>query len=220
MRHPRPYLTFTSIARVREHEPRDVGTAQQSVPFSVQSRCFGSMVQIKIRESWTCAKGSNCVPTTERLRSQFDLSCHSRTSYELLTAISSESATLKATSVTANAAETRRAKIRSVPLSPHFFYRTYSTSGRILSVDVIFLIFAIVRRVITAQAACFVVPDHNGQALAYVYFKDEPGRRSARRNCSRATRRGCCGKYRQATGGFASDLARTRTPIRRGLYWL
>jgi hypothetical protein len=28
------------------------------------------------------------------------------------------------------------------------------------------------------QDACFVVRDHNGQQLAYVYFEDEPDRRS------------------------------------------
>jgi hypothetical protein len=29
------------------------------------------------------------------------------------------------------------------------------------------------------QDACFVVRDRNGQQLAYVYFENEPGRRSA-----------------------------------------
>jgi hypothetical protein len=30
-----------------------------------------------------------------------------------------------------------------------------------------------------ANAACFIVKDNSGHALAYVYFEQEPGRRSA-----------------------------------------
>jgi hypothetical protein len=33
--------------------------------------------------------------------------------------------------------------------------------------------------------ACFIVRDHNGQALAYVYFEDEPGSQTAARLLSR-----------------------------------
>jgi hypothetical protein len=40
------------------------------------------------------------------------------------------------------------------------------------------------------QEACFVVRDHNGQQLDYVYFEDEPGRRSAAKllTCNEARR--------------------------------
>ena len=35
------------------------------------------------------------------------------------------------------------------------------------------------------QPAGFVVRDHNGQVIAYVYFENEPGRRSAAKLLSR-----------------------------------
>jgi len=34
-----------------------------------------------------------------------------------------------------------------------------------------------------ANAASFIVRDHNGRALAYVYFEDEPGGDAQRRSC-------------------------------------
>jgi hypothetical protein len=37
----------------------------------------------------------------------------------------------------------------------------------------------------TSRRPCFIVRDANGQALAYVYFEDEPGRRSAAHMLSR-----------------------------------
>jgi hypothetical protein len=33
--------------------------------------------------------------------------------------------------------------------------------------------------------ACFIVKDHAGQSLAYVYFEEEPGRRAAARLLTR-----------------------------------
>jgi hypothetical protein len=33
--------------------------------------------------------------------------------------------------------------------------------------------------------SCFIVKDHDGQSLAYVYFEEEPGRRSAARLLTR-----------------------------------
>jgi hypothetical protein len=45
---------------------------------------------------------------------------------------------------------------------------------------------------------CFIVRDASGQQLAYIYYEDEPGRRSAARLLTRNEARRIAGNYRQA----------------------
>ena len=35
------------------------------------------------------------------------------------------------------------------------------------------------------NGACFIIRDHNGRALAYLYYEEEPGRRSAANSLTR-----------------------------------
>ena len=55
-------------------------------------------------------------------------------------------------------------------------------------------------------AACFIVRDGDKQALAYVYFENEPGRRSSREAAH--ARRGIPdrGEHRQAAKRAAADI--------------
>ncbi len=56
-------------------------------------------------------------------------------------------------------------------------------------------------------AACFVVRDHNAQQLAYIYFEDEPGQRSAAKLLSKD-------EARQMAANIAKlpELVRNRKP--------
>ena len=58
--------------------------------------------------------------------------------------------------------------------------------------------------------ACFIVRDHGGQALAYVYFEEEPGRRAAAHLClvplTRNTAGDSCWSLSRATTCLSADL--------------
>ena len=52
---------------------------------------------------------------------------------------------------------------------------------------------------------CFIVRDANGQALSYVYYESELGRRSAAPTAKRRRSAADCGEHRQAAGVAAKD---------------
>jgi hypothetical protein len=54
--------------------------------------------------------------------------------------------------------------------------------------------------------ACFVVTDSNRQELAYVYFEDDPGRRSAAKLLSRDQALRVAGQLCGAAGVVAHDM--------------
>ena len=56
--------------------------------------------------------------------------------------------------------------------------------------------------------ACFIVKDADGHALAYVYFEEEPGRRSAAKLLTKDEAFLCRDQHRQAANGATADIER------------
>jgi hypothetical protein len=56
--------------------------------------------------------------------------------------------------------------------------------------------------------ACFVVRDHNGQQLAYVYYEEEPGRRSAAKLLSKDEARRVAVNVAKLPGFYANKKPR------------
>jgi hypothetical protein len=57
---------------------------------------------------------------------------------------------------------------------------------------------------------CFIVRDANGQALSYIYYESEPGRRSAAKLLSKDEARRIAGDYCEVVGAFAKRLKQPR----------
>ena len=59
--------------------------------------------------------------------------------------------------------------------------------------------------------ACFIVHDHNGQALAYVYYQQEPGRRAAAHLLTRDEAWRIAVNIAKLPGAVAQDLSNSGT---------
>jgi hypothetical protein len=65
------------------------------------------------------------------------------------------------------------------------------------------------------NGACFIVRDHSGQALAYLYYENEPGRRAAARAMRHGASPSTWPSYRRYSLALLVALARDRPT---GLY--